>query len=133
MSDRLQGRVRFIDCKVGAEGDGLSARVTLATADNRVVVGTATRASGDAADLWCVADATAAALEQVLQREDITLEIKDVVAFEIDESPAVAAALRSTVAGDRRKLFGLCKAEADSVKAAALAVLSSTNRFFSDS
>lgn len=131
MPDRLEGRVRFVEAQLARNADdSLAARVTLAPAESREVIGTSERQPGDAADLWCVAEATVGALREILDIGEDVLAVRDVVSFDIAENPAVAVSLKSAVGGEQRKLFGLCQAEQDRSRAAALAVLSATNRFF---
>lgn len=133
MPDRPEGRLRFHECQLERSSDDrLSARVVLTDATDQNHVGTAQRPHDDTGDLWAAAEATVAALRAALAIDDAALHLTDVVAFDISASPAVAVSLRATHDGARRKLFGLCQAEEDRARAAALAVLSGTNRFFSD-
>lgn len=131
MPDRVEGRIRFHECQIERSADDrLSARVVLADGMDREYVGTAERPHAEGGDLWCAAEATVRALRDVLQVDDAALALKDVVAFDIGGSPAVAVSLRTSVGGQARKLFGLCQKDEDHGRAAALAVLSGTNRFF---
>jgi hypothetical protein len=131
MLERPPRRIRFLACEVERSGDRFRARVDLADADTKTVTGTAEREAGPDGDLWCTADATVAALRQVLSLGAAALTLREVVLFDIEGKPAVAVSLRAYVQGQRRRLFGLTEAEADRGRSAALAVLNATNRFFS--
>lgn len=128
MGERLEGRVRFVECRLTPEGGRLRAGVTLA-ANERTATATAEREQGTDADLWCAAEATVTALRQVLDLGDDELTLKEVVLFSLSGSPAVAVSLRVRVEGRKRRLLGLAQAETDRGRAAALSVLSATNRF----
>jgi hypothetical protein len=131
MLERPPRRIRFLACEVERSGDRFRARVELADSDTKTVTGTAEREAGADGDLWCTADATVAALRQVLGLGAAALTLREVVLFDIEGKPAVAVSLRAYVQGQRRRLFGLTEAEADRCRSAALAVLNATNRFFS--
>jgi hypothetical protein len=134
MSERIQGRLRFLESRLEKlPDDRWTAQVSLAGTADRVHTGAADRDRGPDGDVWCVAEATLTALRQALSMPAAALRIRDVVAFEIDGSPAIAVSLMSDVDGQKRKLFGLCQADEDRARGAALAVLSATNRFFGDS
>jgi hypothetical protein len=131
MSNRVQGRLRFVESRIEKQPDGrLRAEVVLGDGGGRTFTGAAQLASAKDGDLWCVAEATLAALLAALEVGPAALRIRDIVAFEIDGHPAVAVSLWTDVRGEARKLYGLCQADEDRGRAAALAVLSGTNRFF---
>lgn len=132
MLERPPRRVRFLECEVERSGDRFRARVNLAEGDARTVTGTAEREVSPDGDLWCTADATVAALRQLLGLGAAALTLREVVLFDIEGKPAVAVSLRVYVQGQRRRLFGLTEAEANRGRAAAIAVLNATNRFFSN-
>lgn len=130
MLDR-QRRFRFVQCRLDRPSDhAVEARVVLADADEGTFAATAEGSRADDADLWYAAEATVAALRLALELDDDVLRLTDVVAFEIAGSPAVAVSLRAHLDERSRRLFGLCQAEDDRGRAAALAVLSATNRYF---
>jgi len=134
MSERIHGRLRFLESRLEKlPDDRWQAQVSLGGAGERIHTGTAERERGPDGDVWCVAEATLAALREVLDMTPAMLRIRDVVAFEIDGNPAIAVSLMSEIQGQKRKLFGLCQADEDRARGAALAVLSATNRFFGDS
>jgi hypothetical protein len=126
---RLQRRVRLTDCHLERTGSRLRAQIALEEG-GEPVTGTAERAEGPDADLWCSAEATVAALRQIVDLGAAGLVLKDVVTLEISEGPGVAVALYADLNGSRRRLFGLTQAEPDRARSAAKAVLSATNRFF---
>jgi hypothetical protein len=130
MLERPLRRVRFLACDVERLGDRFRARVELADGDTKTVTGNAERDAGPDGDLWCAADATVAALRETLSLGDEALSLREVVVFEIEGKPAVAVSLRAYVQGQRRRLFGLTEAQEDRGRAAAVAVLNATNRFF---
>jgi hypothetical protein len=127
---RLERRVRLTDCHLERTGAGLRARVALEEG-GEPVTGAAERADGPDADLWCSAQATVAALRQIVDLGAAGLVLKDVVTLEISDGPGIAVALYAEVDGSRRRLFGLTQEEPDRARSAAKAVLSATNRFFS--
>lgn len=106
----------------------MSAKVELADHQEQMVTGAAERASSGDGDLWCAAEATVAALQQLRDLGADALALKEVVRFEIEGRPAVAVALRASIAGQKRKLFGLSQEDEDRGRTAARAVLSATNR-----
>jgi hypothetical protein len=132
MLNRPPRRVRFLECVLERTGDSLRALVTVADGDAHAVTGTAERAYSREGDLWCAAEATVTALLQLYALEVGALALHDVVAFEISGAPAVAISLRAHVAGQQQRLFGLTQADEDRGRAAALSVLSATNRFFAN-
>lgn len=127
---RLQRRVRLADCHLERTGNRLKARVVLAESDDQPVTGTAECADAADADLWCSAEATVAALRQILDLAAASLVLKGVASLEIADGPGVAVALHTDIGGDKRRLFGLTQAEQDRARSAAKAVLSATNRVF---
>ena len=129
MLDRPQRRLRFVECRVREDDNRVGARVTLADGGTPVE-GMAERAGGEGAVRWAAAEATLRVLWQVYGIEPDQVSLKDVVSLEIDGRPAVATSLVTTVGGERRSLFGLSGVVDDEGKAAALAVLGATNRFF---
>lgn len=131
MPQKPQGRVRFVECRLDNQAAEVTARVVLAARDGADVTGVA-RGSRKDGDLWQAADATVDALRQIFQLGADALKLRDVVAFEIGGSPAVAVELRALLDGQRVRLHGLCRAETDRPRAAALAVLAASNRFFGE-
>jgi hypothetical protein len=131
MLERPPRRVRFLASDVERSGDRYRGWVELADGEGKTVRGTADREAGPDGDLWCAADATVAALRQVLGLGPAALTLREVVVFDIEGKPAVAVSLRAYVQGQRRRLFGLTETEDDRGRAAARAVLNATNRFFS--
>ncbi len=131
MTDQLDHRVRFVACRVESPADDVTrAVVVLENAAGRSFEGAAEHEGSDG-DLWSTAHATTHALRQALGLPEAALRLRDVTAFEISESPAVAVALRLQVEGPRRRLFGLSQMEDDRGRAAAIAVLGATNRILS--
>jgi len=134
MSERLHGRLRFLESRLEKLADGRwKAQVVLTGPSARSFAGAAERERDAEGDLWCVAEATVAAFRQALDLETGALTVRDVVAFDIDGKPAIAVSLTTTVGGQKRKLFGLCPTDEDRARGAALAVLTATNRYFGDS
>ena len=132
MLERPQRRIRFVECEIDRLESGFHARVVLADGDQASVSGTADRDQDQDADLWCVAEATVAALRGLLDLDPEALTLKEVVQFQIEGSPAVATSLRVFVDGKKRRLFGLTQADDDRGRSAALSVLNATNRFFTN-
>jgi hypothetical protein len=131
MASGVQGRLRFVESRLEKDPDGrLRAEVVLRDGEGRTFTGAGQSAPGKDDDLWCAAEATLAALHAALDLAPSSLRMRDIVAFEIDGNPAVAVSLWTDVRGEGRKLYGLCQADEDAGRAAALAVLSATNRFF---
>lgn len=93
MSQKPQGRVRFVECRLEIQAAETSARVVLAARDGAAFTGLS-RGKRKDADLWQAADATVVALRQVFALEPDAL--------------------------------------ADRPRAAALAVLAASNRFFGE-
>jgi len=131
MPERPRRRIKFVEYGLDRNGGRLRGRVVLADADGVTVTGTAERAPGPDADLWCIAEATVGALRQALKLRDDALALKEVLRFDVEGGAAVAVALRVLQEDQKRRLFGLAGVEDDRVRAAALSVLNATNRFFS--
>lgn len=129
MLNRPPRRIRFVECRVREADNRVDATVTLVDGGSPVE-GTAERASENGGVPWAAAEATVKALRQVYGIAPDQVSLKDVVVLEIDGRPAVAASIVTTVGGQRRSLFGLSGVGDDEGKAAALAVLGATNRFF---
>jgi hypothetical protein len=130
---RMQGRLRFIESRLEKlPDDRWRAHVVVGGAEERQYVGNAERSPERDGDVWCVAEATAAAFREAVNVPAAALSVRDVVAFDIDGSPAIAVSLTAELQGRKRKLFGLCQTDEDRARGAALAVLSATNRFFGD-
>lgn len=131
MASSTQGRLRFVESRLEKDADGrLRAQVVLRDGEGRTYTGAGQAVPGRDGDLWCAAEATLAALQAALEVAPSALRMRDIVAFEIDGSPAVAVSLWTDIRGEARKLYGLCQADEDPGRAAALAVLAATNRFF---
>jgi hypothetical protein len=126
---RSQRRVLLTDCQLKRQGGRLMAHVTLTETDGGTAVGTADLADEADADLRCSAEATVAALHQILQIGPDTLKVKDVVTLDISDGSGVAVALIASIDGAKRRLFGLAPADPDRARSAAKAVLAATNRF----
>jgi len=129
MLDRPQRRIKFVDCRVQDHGDRYEAKVALVDGDTPVDV-TVERPSGEGGIAWAAAEATVEAIRQAYGIEPDQVILKDVVSLEMDGRPAVATSIVTTVGGERRSLFGLSGVVDSEGKAAALAVLGATNRFF---
>jgi hypothetical protein len=67
-------------------------------------------------------------LHKALKLGDGALALRDVVSFHIAGVPAVAVSLSTRIDGQKRMLYGLCQAEENEMRAAALAVLDGANR-----
>ena len=129
MVDRPKRRIRFVECRAQDHGDNVEAKVALVDGDTPIDV-TVERPSGAGGIAWAAAEATVEAIRQAYGIEPDQVILKDVVSMEIDDRPAVAASIVTTVGGERRSLFGLSGVVDGEGKAAALAVLGATNRFF---
>ena len=129
MVDRPKRRIRFVECRVQDHGDNVEAKVALVDGDTPIET-RVERPSGAGAIAWAAAEATVEAIRHAYGIEPDQAILKDVVSLEIDDRPAVAASIVTTVDGERRSLFGLSGVVDGEGKAAALAVLGATNRFF---
>ena len=129
MLDRPKRRIRFVECHVRDHGDRVESRVALVDGDTPFE-GMVERASGEGVVPWAAAEATLEALRQAYGIEADQVSLKDVVSLDIDGHPAVATSLVTTIGGEQRSLLGLSRVVDDEGKAAALAVLGATNRFF---
>jgi len=129
MIDRPKRRIRFIECRVQDHGDRFEAKVSLVDGDIPIDV-VVERPSGAGGGAWAAAEATVEAIRQAYGVEADQVILKDVVSLEMDGRPAVATSIVTTVGGERRSLFGLAGVVDGEGKAAALAVLGATNRFF---
>ncbi len=130
MSEKLQRRVRFVECRLDNKHGSVHAQVVLADVEGKTFTGVGQGEREIDADLWFSADATVDALRQILELAPDQLKLREVVAFQIGDHPAVAVEVGTYLGGQKRRLHGLCQAEADRARAAALAVLGATNRFF---
>ena len=130
MIDRPKRRIRFVECRVQDHGDRFEAKVSLVDGETPIDV-TVERPSGSGGGPWAAAEATVEAIRQAYDIEPDQVILKDVVSLEMDGRPAVATSIVTTVGGERRSLFGLSGVvDSEEGKAAALAVLGATNRFF---
>jgi hypothetical protein len=129
MIDRPKRRIRFIECRVQDHGDRFEAKVSLVDGDKPIDV-MVERPSGAGGGAWAAAEATVEAIRQAYAVEPDQVVLKDVVSLEMDGRPAIATSIVTTVGGERRSLFGLSGVVDGEGKAAALAVLGATNRFF---
>ena len=129
MVDRPKRRIRFVECRVQDHGDSIEAKVALVDEDTPIET-RVERPSGEGGIAWAAAEATVEAIRQAYGIDPDQVILKDVVSMEIDERPAVATSIVTTVGGERRSLFGLSEVVDGEGKAAALAVLGATNRFF---
>ena len=129
MLDRPQRRIRFVECSVQDLGDRVEARVALLDGETPFE-GVAERRSENGGVRWPAAEATVDALRQAYGIDADQMTLKDVVSFDIDGHPAVATSILTTVGGEPQSLFGVSRIVDDEGRAAALAVLGATNRFF---
>jgi hypothetical protein len=126
MTDRLQRNVRFVLTRLETlSPDKCAAHVELQGASS-MYVGHAEAGCRDAEGLKAAALATAGALQDLGH----TVTLEDVALITALGEAAVVVRVVAEQEGERRRLVGLSLAGDDPMRAAALAVLNATNRFF---
>ena len=130
MKDWLSRKVRFVKATLDDRGDGSKARVELERPGSGPYVGTAD-ASGDELDvLRAGAQAAAQAVQQAADSEDARVEVRDLELVKAVGQTVVIVSVEASLKGETRSLFGVCQVHDDPATAAAMAVLSATNRVF---
>ena len=125
MDPRPARTVRFVGAQVGrVSGGGPRAFVELERSPGERFVGTA-----EGETLQGTAEAALRALSQVVGGAEGTFRVRGVETVEVFGGRAVIVALSMSHQGETRSLLGICSAEPDPTRAAALAVLNATNRF----
>ncbi len=125
--------VRFIRADVQQAGGRCRAEVELERERTGRYVGTSeggAGANGAPADLRCVAEAAARALCQAVGAPDNIVTVHGVETVDTFGQEAVVVSLAANEAKGPRPLMGFCLTGRDRLRAAALAVLNGTNRFF---
>lgn len=133
LMDRKPRIVRFIRAEVQHAGGGCRAEVELERESSRRFVGTSEGGAGgiDApADLRCVAEAAAHALCQAVGVPVSVVTVHGVESVDTFGQEAVVVSLAADEGKGARPLMGFCLSGRDKLRAAALAVLNGTNRFF---
>lgn len=125
--------VRFIRADVQQAGDRCRAEVELEREPAGRYIGTSEGGAdggGAPADLRCVAEAAARALCQAVGAPDNIVTVHGVETVDTFGQEAVVVSLAANEAKGARPLMGFCLTGRDKLRAAALAVLNGTNRFF---
>lgn len=126
--------VRFIRADVQKSGSRCRAEVELERDRKGRVVGTSdglvTGMGGAQGDLRCVAEAAARALCQAVDAPEDIVTVHGVEMIDTFGQEAVVVSLAAHLDKGARPLMGFCLAGRDRIRAAALAVLNGTNRFF---
>lgn len=127
MKDWLSRRVRFV--KATSEGDAEKRRVSvqLERPDTGLFVG-AVEPSVEIDAFRAGALAATEAVRQAAGIEGAVVELKDLSVVELFGRTVVVVEVRAHVLDQERSLFGVCPVQDDPAEAAALAVLSATNR-----
>lgn len=122
-------RVKFVRLDLEhPPGNRCRARVELERTGQRYV-GTAEGMGSRAGELRCAAQASLEALRQAAGADEDAFKLLDVDTVKAFDAPAVIVALSVHHHNETRRLVGFCLAGQDAMRAAALAVLSGTNRF----
>ena len=103
--------------------------MVLRSSRDELIVGTAERPLGAAHELACVAEAAAAAVQQVAEAEEQVVSVQRVERSEAFGKPVVMVAICARRDQQFRELTGFCQVDGEAPRAAALAVLNATNRF----
>lgn len=121
--------IKFVSAQVEAESDTeCRAVVRVDRAGVGLFTGAASGGSGELEQLRAVARATADALSTAYEEQGARVRLRGVQVVEFMAQPVVIVSLAVSKEGQNRSLVGVCQAE-DPRQAAALAVLSATNRF----
>ena len=130
MKDWLSRKVRFIKASLVEKGGRSQAQVELERPGSGAYVGSAD-VSGDELDvLRAGAQAAAQAVQQAADSEDARVEIRDLELVKAVGQTVVIVSVDASLKGETRSLFGVCQVQDDPATAAAMAVLSATNRVF---
>ena len=125
MTDRPQRNVRFVVTRLENLAPGRCGAVVELQGASATYTGRAEEGCDSTGVLRAAALATAGALRDL--GHDVTLE--DVGLIVALGEPAVVVRVRAMRDGETRELLGFSAAADDPMRAAALAVLSATNRF----
>lgn len=134
--ERRERTVRFVEitleqiaggrCRVKVELDR-----RLNPALRQRYFGTAEDEGSASGGLRCAARATLEALRRVVGASERELSFRDLKTVKVFDEPAVVVAVQAQRRDERRRLVGFCLVEDGAQpRAAALAVLNATNRFF---
>ena len=125
-------RIRFSGAqRIPVAAGQYRVRVKLEAPDRKNFLGTAEGRESLESQLHAVAEATVDALRQAVSvgGKKVTLELKEVAAFDAFGKPGVMVSLRGTYQNTERPLLGFAALEADVPRSVVKAVLSATNRF----
>lgn len=128
--DRKRRVVRFIRAEVQQEAERCRAEVELEREQEERFVGISETEPGAMADIRCVAEAAARALCQAVGVAERVVTVHGVETVDTFGQEAVVVSLAADEGRGVRPLMGFCLSGRDKLRAAALAVLNGTNRFF---
>ena len=130
MKDWLSRKVRFVKATLQKSDTGSQARVELERPGSGSYVGIAEGAGSELDAFRAGAHAAAQAVQQVADSADARVEVRDLELIKAVGETVVIVSVTATLKGESRSLFGVCQVHDDPAAAAAMAVLSATNRVF---
>jgi len=125
----MPNRVRFSGAQRVPVEDLCRIRVRLQSPDGTRQVGVADGPDSPDGELRAAAEATLQALRQAAALKDARLDLREVSTFDAFDKPAVMVSVSLDMGAQSRTLLGFSPLGSDPPRAAALAVLSATNRF----
>jgi hypothetical protein len=128
MKNWVSRKVRFVKATIETEGGVVRAEVELKRPDAQSYVGKAERPSAGVNVLLAGAQAAAEAVRHVADDEDAAVDVRDIAVVNLWGQDIVVVSVSARFRGRAFPVFGVCHLKDDPVAAAALAVLSATNR-----
>lgn len=128
---RAARRIKFIRCALEYTADNrCRAEVYLEGEGGRAYAGTAEREEAGTQPLLCAAHAAVEALHEALGLSGGDLALRQAEIVEVCGTHAVLVSLSARYETQAQELLGLCEVRGEPARAAALAVLNGSNRFF---
>jgi hypothetical protein len=128
MTDWQSRKVRFVGATVDDDNQVVRASVELRRPSEGRYIGRAERPSRETNLLWAGAQAAAEAVARAAGEEPAAVSVQNVARMDVFGADAIVVAVTARVRGETRSLFGVCRVDDEPAEAAALAVLSATNR-----
>ncbi len=128
MKDWLSRKVRFVKATADDDAQQRRVRVELERPEAGTYVGTADVPATDTDAFRAGALAAAEAVRQAAGIPNAVVELRNLSVVNVFGKDVVVVEVFADVRGQRRALYGVCPVDSDPSAAAALAVLSATNR-----
>lgn len=128
MKNWVSRKVRFVKATLEQAAGMARAEVELQRPDSQSYVGRAERPSQGMDILHAGAQAAAQAVQQAAESDDASVQVRDLAVVNLWGEDIVVVSVSAHVKGVDWALFGVSHVKDDPASAAALAVLSATNR-----